>query len=36
MAARRKKTDPTGLGLYPEWSWTWPVNTKDHLQPGIC
>jgi formate dehydrogenase major subunit len=28
MAARRKKTDPTGLGLYPEWSWTWPVNRR--------
>jgi formate dehydrogenase major subunit len=26
MAARRKKTDLTGLGLYPEWSWCWPVN----------
>ena len=28
MAARRKKTDPTGLGLYPEWAWTWPVNRR--------
>jgi formate dehydrogenase major subunit len=28
MAARRKKTDPTGLGLYPEWSWCWPVNRR--------
>jgi formate dehydrogenase major subunit len=28
MAARRKKTDPTGLGLYPEWSWAWPVNRR--------
>ena len=26
MAARRKKTDATGLGLYPEWSWAWPVS----------
>ena len=28
MAARRKKTDPTGLGLYPEWSWCWPINRR--------
>ncbi len=28
MMARRKKTDPTGLGLYPEWSWCWPVNRR--------
>jgi formate dehydrogenase major subunit len=28
MAARRKKTDPTGLGLYPEWAWCWPVNRR--------
>lgn len=28
MAARRKKTDATGLGLYPEWSWAWPVNRR--------
>jgi formate dehydrogenase major subunit len=28
MAARRKKDDPTGLGLYPQWSWCWPVNRR--------
>ncbi len=28
MMARRKKTDPTGLGLLPEWAWCWPVNRK--------
>jgi formate dehydrogenase major subunit len=28
MAARRKKIDPTGLGLYPEWSWCWPINRR--------
>jgi len=27
--ARREKTDAlNGLGLYPEWSWTWPVNRR--------
>ncbi len=28
MAARRKKTDPTGLALYPEWAWCWPLNRR--------
>ncbi len=28
MMARRGKTDPTGLGLFPEWAWAWPVNRK--------
>jgi formate dehydrogenase major subunit len=26
--ARRGKEDPTGLGLYPNWSWSWPVNRR--------
>jgi len=28
MMARRGKKDPTGLGLYPEWTWSWPVNRR--------
>lgn len=28
MMARRKNTDPTGLGMFPEWSWCWPVNRR--------
>jgi formate dehydrogenase major subunit len=28
MMARRGKDDPTGLGLYPEWAWAWPVNRR--------
>ena len=28
MMARRSKKDPTGMGLYPEWSWCWPVNRR--------
>jgi formate dehydrogenase major subunit len=28
MMARRGKEDPTGLGLYSEWSWAWPVNRR--------
>lgn len=26
--ARRGQEDPTGLGLYPEWSWSWPANRR--------
>ncbi len=25
---RRGQQDPTGLGLYPEWSWSWPANRR--------
>ncbi len=28
MAARRKKDDPTGLGLFPQWAWCWPINRR--------
>jgi formate dehydrogenase major subunit len=28
MAARRGQKDPTGIGLYPEWAWSWPVNRR--------
>jgi len=28
MMARRGKADATGLGLFPEWAWSWPVNRR--------
>ena len=28
MMARRGKEDPTGLGLYPNWAWAWPLNRR--------
>jgi formate dehydrogenase major subunit len=28
MMARRGQEDPTGLGLYPEYSWSWPANRR--------
>lgn len=28
MMARRSTADPTGLGLYQEWAWAWPVNRR--------
>jgi formate dehydrogenase major subunit len=27
-AARRGTADPSGIGLYPEWAWCWPVNRR--------
>jgi len=26
--ARRDPVDPTGLGMFPKWSWCWPVNRR--------
>jgi anaerobic selenocysteine-containing dehydrogenase len=26
--ARQGQSDPTGLGLYAEWSWSWPANRR--------
>ena len=28
MMARRSRKDPSGIGLYPEWAWCWPVNRR--------
>jgi formate dehydrogenase major subunit len=28
LAARRGTKDPSGIGLYPEWAWSWPVNRR--------
>ena len=28
LMARRGKKDPTGLGMFPEWTWCWPVNRR--------
>jgi formate dehydrogenase major subunit len=28
LMARRDKKDPSGLGLYPNWTWAWPVNRR--------
>ncbi|MBI5967053.1 MAG: formate dehydrogenase, partial [Deltaproteobacteria bacterium] len=28
MAVRRSKADATGISLYPEWAWCWPVNRR--------
>jgi formate dehydrogenase major subunit len=36
LMARRVKKDPTGLGLFPEWSWCWPVNRRIIYNRASC
>lgn len=36
LSARRGKSDPTGLGLYPEWAWCWPVNRRVIYNRASC
>lgn len=28
LSARRDTADPSGLGIFPGWAWTWPVNRR--------
>jgi formate dehydrogenase major subunit len=28
LAKRHDNRDPTGLGIYPKWTWCWPVNRR--------
>jgi len=34
--AKRGKEDPTGLGLYPNWSYAWPVNRRIIYNRASC
>mgnify|MGYP000845340820 FL=1 len=36
MMARRGKEDPTGLGMFPNWSWCWPVNRRVLYNRASC
>ncbi len=33
---KREKDDPTGLGLYPNWTWAWPVNRRILYNRASC
>lgn len=33
---KRGKDDPTGLGLYPNWTWAWPVNRRILYNRASC
>ena len=35
MTARRDTADPSGLGIYPDWAFSWPANRRDPLQPRL-
>ncbi len=34
--AKRGKEDPTGLGLYPDWSYAWPLNRRIIYNRASC
>ena len=36
MMARRVKKDPTGLGMFHEWAWCWPVNRRILYNRASC
>jgi len=36
MMARRGLEDPTGIGLYPNWTWCWPVNRRIIYNRASC
>ncbi len=36
MMARRGKEDPTGLGMYSNWAWCWPVNRRIIYNRASC
>jgi formate dehydrogenase major subunit len=36
QAARRNTDDPSGLGIYPEWAWSWPANRRVMYNRASC
>src|SRR4029078_12512339 len=34
--ARRGTDDPSGLGIYPNWAWSWPANRRAQYQRASC
>jgi formate dehydrogenase major subunit len=34
--ARRGTEDPSGLGIYPNWAWSWPVNRRVMYNRASC
>lgn len=36
MAARRDASDPSGIGLYSNWAWCWPVNRRIIYNRASC
>lgn len=36
LAKRRNTTDPSKLGLYPQWTWAWPANIRILYNRASC
>ena len=36
MTARRGTDDPSGLGIYPTWAWSWPANRRVMYNRASC
>jgi formate dehydrogenase major subunit len=36
MMARRGTDDPSGLGIYPNWAWSWPANRRVMYNRASC
>lgn len=36
MMARRGRSDPSGLGMYHEWAWNWPLNRRILYNRASC
>ena len=36
MTARRGTDDPSGLGIYPTWAWSWPSNRRVMYNRASC
>ena len=36
MIQRRGTDDPSGLGIYPNWAWSWPANRRVLYNRASC
>ncbi len=36
LMQRRGTDDPSGLGIYPNWAWSWPMNRRVMYNRGSC
>ena len=36
LTARRGTDDPSGLGIYPNWAWSWPANRRVMYNRASC
>ncbi len=36
MTQRRGTEDPSGLGIYPNWAWSWPANRRVLYNRASC